>query len=146
MLQGTYDPQKVTVLFTGTLFSIQAVGFAAGTFIKASRNSELFSLQMGNDGQGARSKNPDKSGRVELTLMSSSQSNDEYMAVAALDELSSQGVGVLFIKDNSTASAMVHAANAWITKIPDLERGKEVGEITWVIESDAIEIIQSGQI
>lgn len=136
----SYDPTEVTFSYNGQVID----GYAAGTFIKASRNQDTWTLQMGNSGKGARSRNPDKSGRVELTLLTSSPANAILAAFAAADELRGEGVGELLIKDRGTELASCQAQNAWVIKPPDWERAKEVGEVTWTIESDEIYIAHDG--
>lgn len=138
-LYGTYDPSKVTMSFG----DIVPEGYAKGTFVKASRNEEAFSLDVGSDGNAARTANANKSGRVTFTLMAESPSNDQLQAQALLDEQSGAGVAPVFVKDNS-GTALAHAANAWIVKQADLERAKEAGEVEWVIETNFLEIQQGG--
>lgn len=139
----SYDPKNHTCIFAGKILS----GFADGTFIKVKRNVDMFSLKVGVDGSGTRSKSNDKSGQVEISLMASSASNDDLSALALLDEQNlgstSSGVGALVIKDNQGTSK-VAAATAWIKKFPDWERAKEIGVLTWVIESDEIDIFLGG--
>lgn len=138
----SYDPTEVTQVFNGVIID----GYAPDTFIKASRNNDGWTLQMGNSGSGARSRNPDKSGTVEFTLLTSSPANAFLMAFAQADELSGAGVGEYQAKDRGTLLAKVSAQNAWIKKIPDWERAKEVGNVTWTIESDNLNIFHDGLI
>jgi sulfate transport system permease protein len=44
------------------------------------------------------------------------------------------------------ALTTVFAQNGWIVKYPDWERAKEMGEVTWVIECDDINIFHAGLI
>jgi hypothetical protein len=140
MTLKTYDPTEQDVIFNGVLVD----GFAPGTFIKVSFNEDLWSFQASNSGGGARSRNPNRSGKLEFTLHQSSPSNGILSAFFRADLQSGTGVGECLIKDRSTAAAEVVAQNAWIVKAPDFERGKETGEVTWVLESDAIDIIHDG--
>jgi hypothetical protein len=139
MLYGTYAGKKVTM----QIGSIVCQGYAKGTFCKATRNEDAFSLEVGGDGNAARTQNANRSGRMEFTLMSTSPSNDELQAQAILDEQAGGGVAEAFIKDTS-GTALAHGANAWIVKIPDLERAKEQGEVTWIVETDLLELQQGG--
>lgn len=137
----TYDPLKVTLSFAKATIT----GYGAGTFIKASYNEDLYSLTIGADGAGARVRNANQSGKVEFTLLASSPSNDVLMAVAALDRSLGQGIAPLLCKDGNGA-ALAQAQNAWIVKPPDLERGKELGEVTWTLETDNLQLVQGGMI
>ncbi len=139
---GTYDPKDVDVIFNGLIID----GFGPGTFIKVSRNEDAYSFQPSNSGGGSRSRNPNKSGRVEITLQIGSTANASLSAFAVLDEATGQGVGEFLVRDRSTLAAECSAQNAWIVKIPDWERAKEVGEATWILESDEISIGHDGLI
>lgn len=135
----TYDPAKHLLSFAGNLLGSPG----KDTFIKASRNEDGFTLAKGVSGEGTRTKNNNHSGTVEYTTMASSQTNDILSAIAAADELLGIGVGPLFMKELNGTSVL-HAQNAWIKKLPDTERAKEAGEVTWVFECDDLQIYQGG--
>lgn len=137
---GTYDPTRVLVSFKG----VPLDGFAAGTFIKVARNEDGWTFQPSNSGGGARSRNPNKSGTIEITLHTASPANGYLSTFAVADELTAEGVGEFMVKDMSTNGAICNAQNAWIKKFPDWERAKETGEVTWVIESDDINVLHDG--
>lgn len=139
---GSYDPTEQTIVFNGVTID----GYGAGTFIKVSRAEDGWSYQPSNSGGGARSRNPNKQGTFEFTLLAASPSNGVLSQFAIEDELSGQGVGECQVKDRSTLLASCFAQNAWVKKHPDYERMKEIGEITWIIESDAIDITHDGLI
>lgn len=140
LLLGTYDPTEQDLIFNGVIIT----GFAEGTFIKAMRNEPGWSFKPSNSGGGARCRNPNKSGRLEFTLHQGSPSNGVLSAFATADELTAEGVGEALVKDRSTSAAKVTAQNAWVVQIPDYERGKETGDITWIIETDEINIGHDG--
>ena len=135
----TYDPR----LFSMNVQNHLMVGYAPGTFIKASRNEDAFTLKMGADGSSVRVKNANKSGRFEITLMSSSPSNDFLSALAIEDEKAGTAVGPSTVKDG-TGAAFAFGLNTWVVKQPDLERGKESGDVTWIIETDLLQLVQGG--
>lgn len=134
-----WDPQQFTI----TVGANPIAGFAAGTFIKASYNEDLYMLEIGADGSGCRIRNANESGRFEITLMKSSMSNDALSAQAVLDRATGQGVVPVQVKDGN-GQAVGAARNVWITKIADLERGKELGDVTWILETDKLQLIQGG--
>ena len=135
----TYDPQKVSL----SLGDITIVQYSTGTFIKASRNEDAFTLTVSADGTGARTRNANRSGRFEFTLLGSSPSNDDLQALAVADEQDGSGVRAAMVKDGS-GTAVARAANAWVVKVPDLERAKELGEVTWIVETDLLNLTQGG--
>lgn len=135
----TYDPKQVSVIFAGKIIS----GFADGTFVKAERNEQTWNLKVGVDGEGARAKSNNKSGKVEITLLQSSQSNDDLSALAALDELSNNGVGAVVVIDKSGRTVCA-AATGWVQKPAPVEDGKEIQNRVWVIETDELDIFVGG--
>lgn len=139
---GTYDPTEQTVIFNSQIID----GYGPDTFIKASRNEDGMSFHPSNSGGGARARNPNKSGRFEFTLLASSPANALLSAIAIADEQRGEGIGECQVVDRSSTNAACFAQNAWVVKHPDYERMKEVGAITWVLETDEIEIIHTGLI
>lgn len=135
----TYDPKQVSVIVGGKIIH----GWADGTFINVERNEQAFAMKVGVDGEGSRAKSNNKSGKITITLMQTSASNDDLSAFAAADELSNSGAVPFFMKDNSGRS-LVTALTCWAQKYPNSEFAKEVGTRTWVFESDDIEIFVGG--
>lgn len=139
---GTYDPTEQVIVFLDNIID----GYAEETFIKASRNADGWSFKPSNSGGGARNRNPNKSGRFEFTLHGGSPSNAILSGIADADERDGTGIGQCFVKDRSSDGARCFAQFAWIVKHPDYERMKEIGDITWIIETDDIEIAHAGLI
>lgn len=134
-----WDPTRFKI----TVGAISVVEFAAGTFIKASYNNDLYSLEIGADGRGCRIRNADESGRFEITLLKSSPSNDLLSALAILDRQAGTGIVPVQVKDlNGTAVAACE--HGWVVKPADIERGKELGEVTWILETEKLSLIQGG--
>ena len=134
-----YDPKLVSMIVGGNIMS----GFGDGTFIKVSRNEQAFNLKVGVDGEGTRAKSNNKSGKYEITLMMSSDSNDELSALAAADELSGTGAVPVLLRDGSGRTVCA-SATGWVQKIGDREFQKEASTVTWVIESDEIDMFVGG--
>ena len=135
----TYDPSQVVITVGGAIIS----GYADGAFITLSRNSDMFSRVAGADGENARVKSSDKSGKVTLTLMQTSDSNDILTGFAAADELANSGVVPFAMKDISGRTVAL-APRAWVTKLPDSEFGKEAGTREWVLEMDELDMFVGG--
>jgi len=133
MAVKTYDPKQVIIIIGGNTMT----GFADGTFVIVARNEDGWSLQIGTDGEGTRSKSNNKSGTVTFTLMQSSDSNQILSALAALDELSNAGAVPIMVKDNSGESLYI-AETAWIRKYADSEFAREAGPREWVLETDVL--------
>jgi ribonuclease HI len=118
-------------------------GFADGSFETVARNTDAFALYVGTDGEGTRAKSNNKSGKVTITLAQSSDSNAILSGIAALDELSNNGIVPLLIKDNSGLS-LYAAETAWIVKQPDSEFGREIGSREWILETDSLAMFTAG--
>lgn len=125
-----YDPSQVTFSFKG----IEVSGFMDGTFIECERNEDGFSTLVGAGGDVTRVRNLNRTGRITLTLMAQAPSNDALMTEAYEDEQFGLNYGPILIKDNN-GTMLCRAAQAWIVKIPKIERGKEAGPAEWVFEA-----------
>lgn len=141
MAARLYDPLKMHVSFKGN----QITDFAPGTFLEVSYNKDEFNLQVGSGGRGVVTRNPDRSGRVTLTLDPRSPQNELLNGYATANRLGTAGFGELFVKD-TIGTTQVMAARAWIVKKPDLSFGGESqAPNKWVFESDNLdETVGSG--
>lgn len=135
----TFDPKLVSLIFGGKIIS----GYADGTFILVERNEQTFNLKVGADGEGTRVKSNNKSGKITVTLMQSSASNDDLSAFALADEISNTGVVPVLMKDGS-GRTVVSGATAWLQKPANVELAKEATARTWVIESDELAMVVGG--
>ncbi len=135
----TYDPKQIVIIVGG----VQLTGFADGSFVTVRRNADAWSLQMGTDGEGTRSKSNDKSGQIEVVLMQSSQGNAYLSNLALADELNNAGIVPALVKDNGGSS--LHAAEqVYVKKTPDSEYAREAGPRTWVLETDNLQNFVGG--
>lgn len=135
----TYDPALVNVSFSGLPLN----GLAPDTFLKVSRSEDSFMPTVGAGGEVARAQSRNRLGEVELTLMATSQANDLLSAIANADELSGLGVGTIFIKELN-GSTICMSESAWIKKMPDIERGKEIATVTWVFTCANLQMFIGG--
>lgn len=139
MAVKTYAPDQVVV----TLGPVLVSGYATDSMISIEFNEDAFTLQMGVDGKGTRSRNANRSGRVTITLQQSSSSNDLLSGIAALDAASGAGVLPLLIKDMSGRSIYA-AESAWIVKEPAAAFAKESGPREWILETDRLNAFTGG--
>jgi hypothetical protein len=135
----TYDAGSVSIIFAGIPFE----GLADGTFVTVARDNPSFNSLTGSDGEGARAKSNDKSGTITCTLMQTSVTNDLLSEVAALDELTGDGVAPLMVKDNS-GRTIASAETAWIEKPADAEFGREISNREWVIKTTELNLFVGG--
>lgn len=141
MAMKTYDPAAVTVSYKG----INITGYQDGTFIKAERSEDMFTKHAGSGGEVVRVQNRNKTGKVTVTLMMSSPTNDLLVAMALQDELTGRNFGAILIKDLH-GNAKVESHEAWIMKMPDFDRAKESGSTVWVFECSDLDIRPGGNV
>lgn len=137
---GTYDPSRVII----AVGSVIVTGFGPDGFIKVARNEDGVMLQMGAGGDGAITINQNKSGTIDLTLMQTSPSNLLLSAILRLMEGAGKGVVPFQVKDVLDKGTLCSAQSCWVKKWPDMERAKELGVVTWPLESNQIEFFIGG--
>lgn len=137
----TYDPSEVSVSFKG----VNITGFMDGTFIDAEREEDAFTKHVGATGDVTRTKNLNRTGKVTITLMAASSSNDALMALHAADDLLGLSFGPLQIIDHN-GNMHCRATEAWIMRVPKTERAKESGNCVWIFECARLEIVQGGNV
>lgn len=139
MATATYDPTRIVLLLGGVPIS----GFAQGSMVKAEHNADAFKLTVGGDGSTVRSKSPDRSGKVTISLLQTSDSNATLSSLALLDETTSAGMTPLLIKDMNGSSLWV-AAEAWVMKRPAGDFEEEAKDRTWTLECADLEFYEGG--
>ena len=133
----TYDPKQVIVNWANETL----VSFADGTFLNATRTSDLWELFSGSDGEITRIKSNDKSGIITLTLTQSSPSNTVLQAAVNADEIANTGIFPFLAKDFTSETAQLAAANTFVKRIPDWARATGGGsDIEWVFACDVLRI------
>jgi hypothetical protein len=133
MAVKTYDPSHVSMFYG----EIEVKGFAQDAGIAIAGDEDLWSLQIGVDGEGTRSKSSNRSATITVSLMQSSATNPLLQAASILDTETPGGTGgkPLLVKDNSGTSVF-SAETAWIQKEPDAEFNREAGPREWVFRTD----------
>jgi hypothetical protein len=137
----TYDPKKVHVFFNG----IPVTGYAKDTFITIERKEDAYKPYVGCDGRYTRAKVNDHSAEIKIKLVQDSPTNDLLSAVAILDEQTDMGSGVFLMTDLAGAT-VAKATDAWIQKMPTVERGAEVGEVEWTLFAGSLDVFAGGNI
>ena len=135
MGQKTYDAKNISMI-VGTK---PITGLADGSYLTVRRNEDAWTLQIGADGEGVRSKSNNRSGQFEFNLLQGSDQNDFLSELALADEISNGGVVPILVKDN-LGNSLYAAESAWIKKVPDSEFAKENGSRTWIIETAQLNV------
>lgn len=122
----TLDPAKWLTNFGG----IPLTAYAKGTFIEIEYDEDAFSYETGASGHTVRVKNNNSTAKITLTLMADSSDNDRLSAVHAVDRATGEGITVFSGKElNGSATVF---GEAWINKLPKLERGDSAVNAVWV--------------
>lgn len=124
-----YSPKDVLVIFGGNVLT----GFADGTMVSINRETDSFTKHVGSQGEVTRVKSANKSAEIIIMLAQSSPSNLILSGIQALDELTSNGILPLIIKDLSGKS-IYFSGQAWIRKPADSEFSDEITDREWALD------------
>lgn len=141
MAVKTYDPSQVAMFFG----PIEMQGFAQDAAITVEHDEDDWTLVVGVDGEGTRSKTSNRSATVTVALMQSSATNALLSAARVLDQETPGGTGgkALLIKDNS-GTTLFSATTAWIQKPPTAELNREATTREWVFRTDNLVALHGG--
>lgn len=136
-----YDPDQVTVSFAGIVMQ----GFADGSFVSISQESDDFSDVVGTDGEVSRSKTNDRRATITFKLMQTSASNVLLSAIsnADRDAPAGAGVGALMIRDRQGTS-LYRADEAWISKPPDVDFDRGATSREWTLRCARLQRTDGG--
>lgn len=137
----TYAPAEVIVTFKG----INIVGFMDSTFVEVERDEDSFTKHVGATGDVTRTRNHNTGGKVTVTLVQAAASNDLLAAAAAADELLGFGYGPIQVKDLA-GNMKCSATQAWVMKLPKVERAKESGSVVWVFDCAELKVFAGGNV
>jgi len=135
-----YCPDFVDIDYGG----VTITGYAED-FIEVEYEDDDFKKTVGALGDVTRTRQLNRSGKITVTLMDASPSNDALMLFALVDRRSGSGFKPFFMRDRSS-NTIVKATQTWIMKIPKVNRKKESGATQWVFEAAFIEIIIGGSV
>lgn len=139
MAVRTFDPKSVVITIGGVPMS----GFADGTFLEITSDTQQFTKVVGADGYTTRVKSNNYGGVMTLTLSQSSPSNDVLSGFLALDRTANAGVVPILIKDMS-GSTIIFSGTGWIQQFPDVTFGNEINNRAWALDLADIDILIGG--
>lgn len=122
-----YDPKEVHLIWGGIPVHNGAVN---GTFITVEHNTPRWKLVKGTDGEGARVRTNDFSGKVELTIRSGSRVNDALSLSSAADDLTGLISVPLFLNDTN-GSCLYTSPLSFLESPANNSFGVEEGSVTW---------------
>ena len=137
-----YDPDQITVVFAGILMR----GFTDGEFVRIGNRTEDFTLKIGTDGIGTRSKTNDRSGVCSIFLEQTSEVNALLSALrnSDLNTPGGAGVGALLVRDRLSGTTLYRSAASFIEKNPDSSFDRESSSREWVILCEKLESFIGG--
>ena len=128
-----YDPAGMVIVFN----QIPISGFADGTYVSVEQNEDSYSLVVGADGEGCRSKTNNRSARITLTLLQSSAVNDLLSALHNVDINSPLGDGIgPFLMKDLTGTTVLAAEKAWLVRHATSTYARDPESREWIIETD----------
>jgi hypothetical protein len=132
MATKIYNADEVSFTFSGVPCTS---GWADGEFVKIEQNEDAFTIVVGTDGEVARSKTNNKTARVTLTLLQTSDYNKILATIHEADKATAGGTGVLplLVKDNNGLATFA-AKSAWIVKAADVTYDRGATSREWVFE------------
>lgn len=122
-----YDPREVHLIWGG--FPVHP-GAVNGTFITVEHVEPRWKLVKGTDGEGARVRTNNFSGRVQLTIRSGSKVNDALSLSSAADDLTGLIAVPLFLNDTNGTS-LYTSPLSFLESPANNSFGVEEGSVTW---------------
>ena len=135
----TVDPKNVIVTIDGIPMS----GYADGTFLEITADTQQFTKVVGADGTTTRVKSNNYGGVLTLTLSQSSPSNDVLSGLLNADRAANLGIFPILIKDLS-GTTLIFSATGWIQQFPDSAWGTDINNRAWSIDLADIDILIGG--
>ena len=126
----TYDAKKVIVNYGGAPIK----GFDDGDFVAIKATADRWTRKVGADGEVARSRGNDETSEVTISLSQTSPANSVLSAFVEADRLTGKGVLPLTVVDIISGTTFFWP-QAWIKKVPDISRGKELKKLDWVFDT-----------
>lgn len=130
----SYDPDKVVI----TVGGYGITGFADGTYVNITRDSDDFSDVAGADGEVARAKSNDKRGAIVLTLMQTSKAN------AVLSGLAQSGAVVTVTIQDQNSEGGYASEQSWVLKPADAAFSKQIETREWTLRCAELVMFSDG--
>lgn len=126
----TFNAGEVTLSIANRVIDS---GFADGDFVKVAMANDDWTDKAGTDKEVTRSRVNDPRADVSVMLMQTSDGNDVLTQIRAADLAAPNGAGVgPFLLRDQFGRTIVRG-QCWITKPPDVTRGREAGSCEWKI-------------
>lgn len=128
----SYSPDKILFIVSG----IPIVGYGPDTFLSVEPLADLSAIQVGADGEVARSISTNKCCRITATLQQTSPSNDVLSGIMELDAMTGGNLFPVTVQDLLGRTVFM-APQAWVSTRPNLTFGAEADVREWQILTGA---------
>ena len=125
-----YNSKQVSISMGGITLS----GFGDDSMVSIEWDTDLTTDTVGVDGEVTASKTNDYRATATVMLKESSASNAILAGFYESRRLGGDAIGVVpFAMEDSISGERVIAAEAWVLKAPNTEKGKEASDREWTI-------------
>lgn len=135
-----YSPEDVTVLLLGVK---PIEGFMQGTFIEITKDVRSFGTSRSADGKVARKYDNDDTYTIQLTLMSTSPSNEVLDLWHKADRVSRMAKLPIIIKDQ-LGSTLFSSTTTWVESPADVSFATEITPRVWTLRSSQGILVNGG--
>jgi len=139
---GTQDYQAFNVSVGRHLVT----GFARGDSYNAVYDEDTIEKVMGNRGLAAWVKKSSLSAVITIELFATSNDNDIFSAIWAVDYHTKRGFGVPITVRDSNGSTVQGANLARVMKLPDNPRGDTINSRTWLFGTTKLDTFLGGNL
>ena len=124
-----HDPSQIHATFAGrALFT----GRAEGEFLTTEFLHELYTLKVGADGEVTRVKSANRTGKIVVKCMQTSDTHKLFTQLYAVSLASVNGSDIAaFEMRDLNGGLLEHADQTWISKAPTNGQGADVAEREW---------------
>lgn len=129
-----FVPENVAISWGG----VAITGFAPDTFITTRRNSANTTSAVGADGSVGITKNADKTGEIEISLMQTSDSHIWLAGVQALQDYGDLQRANMTVADAS-GGYFLRATNVHIMEPPEISLGADQNTKTWKFYAEQLQ-------
>src|SRR6185312_14141767 len=121
---------------------IPITAYAPDSVVTVEMDEDTFTVETGAGGETTRVMSHNRNAKVTIELMASSAENDDLSAIHAQDRLTGDGVGIYDGRELDGGTS-VHG-EAFIVRMPSVERKKGAPTVTWQIQVVDAEINHGG--
>lgn len=121
----------------------QLTGFGEDDAFKLTPLGDGIQIKVGCYGDVGRSLDPNQCYEIELTMLGTSEDNDFLSALYTADNKTGKGMLPFVIKD-LTGTTTFAAAQCWVAKRPEVERGKDIKENKWTLHTGKADLFVGG--